>query len=109
MNCHCGRPLVPKHCPSCGSTNSYAKSANNEFIATDPVTVAPGFRCRRCGVNWNTSMECQAPRIITAAEREVTEKEEKAQLVQAKVAKAGGVSNYLEGLFKDKDTEKPNE
>jgi len=103
MTCQCGRNSTPRHCPACGSTNSYAKTSNNDYIVggdSKEVIIHTGFRCRRCGVNWNTGMECEAPQVVTEASKEAADKTKQSELVQSKITQAGGVSSYLDEIFK---------
>jgi len=42
-------------CPTCGSTNVYAKKANDEpmILGHEVVGNWRGFRCRRCGADYS--------------------------------------------------------
>ena len=70
--CTCGRPIAPQHCPGCGSTNLYARRANDTtYIAADnTVATARGFRCRRCGMDFNALVVCDLPRYETESMRQ---------------------------------------
>lgn len=62
INCSCGRPLAPRHCINCGRKDIYSiKRADRLVIVEGQKFIARGFRCRKCGAEFDESSKCEAP------------------------------------------------
>jgi transposase-like protein len=64
VKCDCGRERMPVHCRQCGSRTIYSKDANSAKIQlpdADGDIIAQGFRCRKCGEDFNEASPCKAP------------------------------------------------
>jgi hypothetical protein len=62
-NCVCGRTLTPKHCINCGRKDVYACKRMDRLVVVDNTKyIARGFRCRKCGAEFDESSLCDAPR-----------------------------------------------
>lgn len=61
--CECGRGRLPIHCRKCGSRTIYVKDANSASFDLEEIhgITAQGFRCRRCGADFNEATPCEAP------------------------------------------------
>src|SRR6266849_2097743 len=61
--CHCGRPLTPRHCVNCGRKDIYSiKRADRLVVVEGQKFIARGFRCRKCGVEFDESTPCDTPK-----------------------------------------------
>lgn len=59
--CACGRSTLIPHCLRCGVGNVYSvKALQRKVIHAGKTTVYMGFRCRKCGFEFDESMECEA-------------------------------------------------
>jgi predicted Zn-ribbon and HTH transcriptional regulator len=72
MPCVCGRDVKPQHCHNCGRLDVYATRRLDRLIVVDGQKyVALGFRCRKCGFEFDESIKCDAPKrgLSLAAQR----------------------------------------
>ena len=62
MPCKCGRESKPQHCPNCGRRDVYATKRNDRLLVVEGQKyIARGFRCRKCGNEFDESTQCEAP------------------------------------------------
>ena len=71
--CKCNRKRLPIHCRSCGGRMIYAKDANSTnlqvsklFAQAKDSLFAQGFKCRKCGADFNEATDCKAPHLVEA-------------------------------------------
>ena len=64
IQCSCGRSWT--HCRQCGSKNVYRKRFESDFVSKQQGTQVDVYLCRRCGCDFASIQECQAP-VITKA------------------------------------------
>ena len=69
--CECNRKRLPIHCRSCGGRMIYAKDANNTNLQVSKLSslskdslFAQGFKCRKCGADFNEATSCKAPHLV---------------------------------------------
>ena len=60
--CTCGRPMIPRHCIECGSTNIYGREASGAFTKLPNGTFqrVRGWRCRKCMIDFSELEDCKA-------------------------------------------------
>lgn len=107
--CRCGREynIFRPHCPRCGSTNCYSKSSNGETVLHNNTRVTiRGFKCRRCGADFNETMACNAPLLATPAEHHTVEVERKATAIMQAIQASGGRGALLKRLFSEEESTK---
>ncbi len=62
MKCQCGRETKPVHCVSCGRLDVYAIQRASKVIELDGQKfLVKGFRCRKCGLEFDETSPCEAP------------------------------------------------
>jgi hypothetical protein len=111
VKCNCGRPSTPRHCVGCGSCSVYYRKGSSVFKDVPPELIgglknitaeARGFVCRKCGIHFNESMDCEAPVFESGSVKSRRVKEQAVLAVnEALEAHGGDRKSLLADMFKN--------